>query len=183
MEPRALSNLNGSLVPVAEVSTKHETPAKPVSGYQLTSPDNRLSFGASSRRESIRVSLGPEALAEAIHEEEQPQPPTFKVPSTPASALAAFDGEIGTTDFSADDLTTSSGSPTTPYFLSKGAALVQQTCPPKQSMQSLFPVSGRIEDQPDEDVRRRLVMARRKSLQWAPKVGSPLGRAVSYGKP
>lgn len=73
-------------------------------------------------------------------------------------------------------------SPTTPYYLSKGAQLVQQTCPPKQTQELLFPVSGRIEDQPDERMRQRLLMARRKSLQWVPKVSSPLGRAVSYGK-
>ena len=73
-------------------------------------------------------------------------------------------------------------SPTTPYYLSKGAQLVQQTCPPKQTQELLFPVTGRIEDQPDEQVRQRLLMARRKSLQWMPKVSSPLGRAVSYGK-
>lgn len=73
-------------------------------------------------------------------------------------------------------------SPTTPYYLSKGAQLVQQTCPPKQTQELLFPVSGRIDDQPDEGVRQRLLMARRKSLQWVPKISSPLGRAVSYGK-
>lgn len=73
-------------------------------------------------------------------------------------------------------------SPTTPYYLSKGAQLVQQTCPPKQSQELLFPLSGRIEDQTDEGVRQRLLIARRKSLQWVPKVSSPLGRAVSYGK-
>lgn len=73
-------------------------------------------------------------------------------------------------------------SPTTPYYLSKGAQLVQQTCPSKQTQELLFPMSGRIEDQPDEGVRQRLIMARRKSLQWVPKVSSPLGRAVSYGK-
>ena len=81
-----------------------------------------------------------------------------------------------------NDNASSWGSPTTPYYLSRGAELLQQTCPPKQSMQPLFPLSGRIEDQPDETVRQRLLLARRKSLQWAPKVGSPLGRAVSYGK-
>ena len=73
-------------------------------------------------------------------------------------------------------------SPTTPYYLSRGAQLVQQTCPPKQTQELLFPISGRIDDQPDEGVRQRLLMARRKSLQWVPKVSSPLGRAVSYGK-
>ena len=73
-------------------------------------------------------------------------------------------------------------SPTTPYYLSKGAKLVQQTCPPKQTQELLFPVTGRIDDHPDEGVRQRLLMARRKSLQWVPKISSPLGRAVSYGK-
>ena len=84
--------------------------------------------------------------------------------------------------FETSDNASSWGSPTTPYYLSNGAELLQQTCPPKQSMLPLFPLSGRIEDQPDETVRQRLILARRKSLQWAPKVGSPLGRAVSYGK-
>lgn len=66
-------------------------------------------------------------------------------------------------------------SPTTPYYMSQGAQLIQQTCPPKQSMQSLFPVSGNIDDEPDATVRQKLMKARRKSLQWAPRVGSPLG--------
>ena len=73
-------------------------------------------------------------------------------------------------------------SPTTPYYLSKGAQLVQQTCPPKQTQELFFPLTGRIEDQPDAAVRQRLLAARRKSLQWASKVQSPLGRTVSYGK-
>ena len=76
------------------------------------------------------------------------------------------------------------GSPTTPYYLSKGAELVQRTCPPKQMNEvgSFFPVSGVINDQPDEAVRRRLLEARRKSLQWSSRIRSPLGRTVSYGK-
>ena len=69
-------------------------------------------------------------------------------------------------------------SPNTPYYLSKGAQLVQQTCPPKQSQELLFPISGNIDDQPDEAVRQRLLAARRKSLQWVPKVSSPLGRQL-----
>ena len=77
-----------------------------------------------------------------------------------------------------EDGESSGGSPTTPYFLSRGAQLLQQTCPPKQTQNLLFPVSGEIDDQPDESMRYRLLLARRKSLQWAPKVGSPL----RYGK-
>lgn len=90
-------------------------------------------------------------------------------PMTPAANIQHFEGE------------STWGSPTTPYYLSKGAQLVQQTCPPKQTLKPLFPVSGLIEDQPDENVRQRLLLARRKSLQWAPKIGSPLGRGMSLG--
>lgn len=71
------------------------------------------------------------------------------------------------------------GSPTTPYFLHP-EALVQKTCPPKQTQQLFFPISGRIEDEPDATIRQRLLMARRKSLQWAPKIASPLSRTHSY---
>lgn len=96
--------------------------------------------------------------------------------STPVSTTLAGAGQ----PVYEDDVS-SMGSPTTPYYLSKGAQLVQQSCPPKQIAKALFPLSGRIEDQPDQSVRQRLLLARRKSLQWAPKVGSPLGRSVSYG--
>lgn len=96
-------------------------------------------------------------------------------PSTPQTPVAAMP------DFGPGNEESEWGSPTTPYYLSRGAQLVQQTCPPKQTGQLLFPLSGKIEDQPDEGVRQRLLAARRKSLQWVPKVASPLGRAVSYG--
>ena len=145
MEPRMLSNINGSLVPA-------EAPAKVTFDISPTKEFLNLSSPI-SRRESIAVpSRSPE-------------------PETPRPDHQFY-----------DDGESSWGSPTTPYYLSRGAELVQQTCPPKQTMQPLFPLSGRIEDQPDERVRQRLLLARRKSLQWAPKVGSPLGRAVSYGK-
>ena len=131
-----------------------ETPAKqPV---ELSPTKEFLTFSSPvSRRESFTVQ----------------QPISLEAPETPTAEEHDFeDGESGW------------GSPTTPYYLSRGAELVQQTCPPKQAQQLLFPLSGEIDDQPDESVRRRLLLARRKSLQWAPKVGSPLGRAVSYGK-
>lgn len=99
------------------------------------------------------------------------EPQESMIPNTPTPAGLGFDNDLSTPD-----------SPKTPYYVSKGAQLVQQTCPPKQLMQSLFPLSGNIEDEPDESVRQRLIVARRKSLQWAPRVGSPLGRAVSYGR-
>lgn len=134
-----------------------ETPAK--QPLDLSPTQEFLTFSSpASRRDSFAIP--------------QPIEPDAQPPHTPT----ANDGH----DFA--DGESAWSSPTTPYYLGMGAELVQQTCPPKQTQQLLFPLSGEIEDQPDEVVRRRLLLARRKSLQWAPKVGSPLGRGVSYGK-
>ena len=128
-----------------------ETPTKAVP-MEISPTKEFLTFSTpASRRESFVI---------------RPQAPTTPL----ASSCMAEDGDESTW-----------GSPTTPYYLSKGARLVQQTCPPKQTHQLLFPLSGRIEDQQDEKVRLRLHIARRKSLQWTSKVQSPLGRTVSYG--
>ncbi|KAL8767307.1 MAG: hypothetical protein Q9209_006145 [Squamulea sp. 1 TL-2023] len=149
MEPRALANLNGNLVPA-------ETPSKvPVS--EISPTKEFLTFDTPvSRRDTFEL--------------------LRQIPATPVA-----EGEM-TNDGIAGEEMDSPLSPTTPYYLSKGAKLVQQTCPPKQTQELFFPLSGRIEDQPDAAVRQRLLMARRKSLQWASKVQSPLGRTVSYGK-
>lgn len=147
MEPRALSNLNGSLIPA-------ETPAKTAPQINISPTDEFLTFDTpDSRRDTFII--------------QQPQTPI--VPGPPLLGDGTEGGD------------SSWGSPTTPYYLSRGAELVQQTCPPKQTGELLFPLSGRIEDHPDEAVRQRLLVARRKSLQWVPKISSPLGRAVSYG--
>ncbi|KAI4276369.1 MAG: hypothetical protein LQ337_002540 [Flavoplaca oasis] len=150
MEPRALANLNGSLIPA-------ETPSK-APPVEISPTKEFMTFDTPvSRRETFEI--------------------LKQIPSTPVADIETTNG--GTAD--GEDFN-SPLSPTTPYYLSKGAQLVQQTCPPKQSQELFFPLSGRIEDQPDAAVRQRLMMARRKSLQWASKVQSPLGRTVSYGK-
>lgn len=162
MEPRALANLEGNLV-VAE----NETPAK-TAVSQVSPTQEFLTFDTpGSRRDTFIIEplqLGKESSLEA-------EP----IPQTPLKPGVCDDGvsEDGTT-----------WSPTTPYYLSQGAALVQRTCPSKRGEESrgLFPISGNVEDQPDEHVRRRLLEARRKSLQWVSKTRSPLGRNVSYGK-
>jgi len=87
-------------------------------------------------------------------------------------------------------------SPATPYFLHP-QQLVQQTCPPKQTQMSFFTDAAaahanangsgddgsgggqRVEQkQIGEGVRQRLLLARRKSLQFVPRVGSPLARMI-----
>ena len=160
MEPRALANLDGTLVP-----TSSETPAK----AKTISPTKEfLTFNTpASRRETFVLNAQPVTHAEAEELSKQ----NSEAPATPV---------ITQTDNMQDDL--ADFSPTTPYFLSKGAELVQRTCPPKQRGGGLFPLSGNVEDEPDEQLRQRLLAARRKSLQWASKTRSPLGRTVSYGK-
>ena len=152
MEPRALANLNGSLIAAEGGATPRRS-----ASYEF-SPIKPLLDGAATP-------AAPGSPRSPASDDEVSMVHTPMAPTTPGAGGAS-----------------AWGSPTTPYFLSKGATFMQQTCPPKQTMQGLFPVSGNIEDEPDVEVRRRLLAARRKSLQWAPKVGSPLGRAVSYGK-
>ena len=152
MEPRALANMNGSLIPAGT-----ETPAKVCPANEMSPTKEFLTFDTpTSRRDTFII--------------ERHSPQEQIAPTTPIA--------VSTQDDMLED-GSAWGSPTTPYYLSKGADLVQRTCPPKRMG---FPVSGDIDDQPDETVRRRLLEARRKSMQWASRVRSPLGRTVSYGK-
>ncbi|KAI9715444.1 MAG: hypothetical protein M1812_005920 [Candelaria pacifica] len=160
MEPRALSHINGNLFP-----TDTLTPKQPFT-TEISPTKEFLTFDTpTSRRDSFLI--------------QHPQiPPTQ--PQTPTTNNN--DNNDNFNPPSDIDFESNYPSPTTPYYLSKGATLIQQTCPPKQSgKRLLFPLSGEIDDQPDDVLRQRLVLARRKSLQWAPKVGSPLGRGVSFG--
>jgi len=174
MEPRALVNMNGSLTdadaprsrkssaehravisPSASPATQTSTPQReriPLGEKDVSTIDTPLTTTATVRE---LANSSPSSSSE--DEEASPLPanvstPTGFVPVDPSGT-----------------------SPTTPYYLSQGAKLVQQTCPPKQTQRGLFPLTGRIEDQPDEGVRARLEAARRKSLVWKPRIGSPLG--------
>ena len=71
----------------------------------------------------------------------------------------------------------SAASPMTPYYPSQGSKLVQQTCPPKQIQQGLFSKSGEIDEQKDEKFKMRLEQVRRRTMNWKPKISSPLGRS------
>lgn len=157
MEPRVLLNLNGNLIPAETPAktTANVSPSKQTTAVAAAAELDFVPFNTpASRRDTFII--------------ETPRAPI----ATPALPI---------NNYNADNME-EWASPTTPYYLSRGAQLVQQTCPPKQTGQLLFPVSGNIGDHPDEAVRQRLIAARRKSLQWQPKISSPLGRAVSYGK-
>lgn len=170
MEPRALSNVNGTMVKLNS-STPSASSRRAASEWGTMEEFIRLSPTPPGSPRESREST-PEAPTKSQGEATTPAQkkqhnPANQDPETPVATDYNFDY---------DGLDTVGQSPTTPYYLSQGAKLVQQTCPPKQLRQGLFPVSGQIEDQPDQNLRIRLEAARRKSLIWKPKVGSPLSR-------
>lgn len=55
--------------------------------------------------------------------------------------------------------------------------MLTRTCPPKSTSAYSVLGEGVLKREKDEGVLMRLMAARRKSLQFAPKVGSPLARA------
>jgi hypothetical protein len=156
MEPRALSNVNGTLVRISE------SPAPSASGRRTGADQGAVD--------------GFRKITPPTHQQEAPSTPTrqsstddYQFPATPGYNFANLDA-IGM-------------SPATPYFLSNRSKLVQQSCPPKQSNRGLFPgakPSSILEDEDDDDPRRkqrfRMEAARRKSLVHKPAVASPLRR-------
>ncbi|KAF9876700.1 hypothetical protein CkaCkLH20_05546 [Colletotrichum karsti] len=149
MEPKALSNQDGVLVP------------SPVKGSRdtRTSPNTPM-----NRRDST---VWEHSSSEATESDDVDWDALMSpVPVTPApDALARYAANVtpetpGATDYDS--------SPTT--------ALLMQTCPPKQNNFAEMG-DGILRKEKDETVMQRLMAARRKSLQFAPKIGSPLARA------
>ncbi|CAG8289449.1 unnamed protein product [Penicillium salamii] len=155
MEPRALSNINGTLVRIPE------SPAPSASG--------RRSGAGQGAVDGFRKITPP------TYQQEVPSTPThqssaskYQFPATPGYNFAKLDA-IGM-------------SPATPGFLGNRSNLVQQSCPPKQSNRGLFSSSKTSKISPgdgdDEESRRqrrfRMEAARRKSLVYKPAVASPL---------
>jgi len=56
---------------------------------------------------------------------------------------------------------------------SENTPLMQKTCPPKQLNKSIF-----VLDEAATPFRNRLLLARRKSVEFMPKIGSPLRRGL-----
>ncbi|TGJ88301.1 hypothetical protein E0Z10_g474 [Xylaria hypoxylon] len=164
MEPKAVANMNGTLV----------TPMKVNSGFSRepqTLPNNYM-----SRRDSTIWMRSP---SENDEDEDAPSEPSemdwestsapilTPVPKTPAPEMVAK---------FAMDITP--GTPTASFDMSSNNnQLFMQTCPPKPS--GLVNLGeGLVNRDQDQSVMMRLMAARRKSMQFAPKVESPLKRQL-----
>ncbi|CRL17369.1 BRCT [Penicillium camemberti] len=154
MEPRALSNVNGTLVRISE------SPAPSAGG----------------RRSGVNPG--------AVEGFRKITPPTHQpMPSTPPQQSSADSYQFpATPGYNFANLDAIGMSPATPGFLGNRSKLVQQSCPPKQSNRGLFPsakpASITLDEGQDEESRRqrrfRMEAARRKSLVYKPAVASPL---------
>ncbi|KAJ5201954.1 uncharacterized protein N7498_006617 [Penicillium cinerascens] len=156
MEPRALSNVNGTLVRTAEPSTPS------ASGRR---------YGANLGAVETFRKITPPTPVQVPSTPEQTSNDRYRVPQTPGYNFANLDA-IGI-------------SPATPYMVSSRAQLVQQSCPPKQTHRGLFSANkpssrrGLFDDDEDDERRKqraRMEAARRKTNLFKPSAGSPLGR-------
>lgn len=193
MEPRTIQNINGILFEVPPVSTSRSLGG----GHLMSTSESRNPLDTLkniesraavtqslkiNRRKSTQWVRSPEPISKSNGELDFSSPRLLlsPVPTTPApetiSAYAkhVLDGEAGET----------------PYFLCAGE-LVQRTAPPKQQVVANGFGSLGLETSGNGSLvdsrngieggmfMQRLLQARRKSLQWAPKVGSPLGKGVT----
>lgn len=171
MEPRALANLNGTLFPSNSTTPvrKSMSPMKNPNSFADTPLTSK-----SRRRDSVQWERSPASSSSGNDEKVDEQTLILSpVPATPAPEVISAYGEEG---LYGDD----TPSAQTPYFLEK-EKLVQQTAPVRKFGDFEQGMShGFLTEKKDESVMMRLMAARRKSLQWAPKVGSPLARGGEW---
>lgn len=153
MEPKALANMNGTLV---STSSKGSTSSREVPRTPL------------NRRDSTAWMRTPSDQGDGDQEDiEWSQFILTPVPKTPApEMIAKYAADICDTP---DDEETTMISPVM-------ESLVTRTCPPKAHQ--VFEVGdGLVSRNADDQVMKRLLAARRKSMQFAPKIASPLSKA------
>ncbi|KAL4745781.1 hypothetical protein BDW72DRAFT_186064 [Aspergillus terricola var. indicus] len=149
MEPRALSNVNGTLVKTSMAGPSSSRRPSMAAGSTSRSA-TPLSRNDHWTPDGIRGYESGHADAEYKF---------WQTPRTPSAAALGY------------NLDSIGMSPATPFYLSQRSKLVQQTCPPKQTRQGLF--SNASEDAPSRQLKSRLEAARRKSLALKPSARSP----------
>lgn len=162
MEPKAITNMNSSLV------TPMKNNAAPPREC-MTTPGNQINRRDSSlwMRTPSDVDEDEDAPGEVEDWRSDVGSMLTPVPKTPApEAVARY----------AMDITPGSSSVEEDSTLGQQEQLQMQTCPPKQS--AMYSMGEAILSRPkDQTVMMRLMAARRKSLQFAPKVASPLSKS------
>ncbi|PBP18176.1 hypothetical protein BUE80_DR010736 [Diplocarpon rosae] len=138
--------------------------------------ENKWLDDKSRRRESVQWFHSPVSSSGELDDETLILSP---IPATPAPETISAYGEDG---LYGEDTPVGQS----PYYL-ENASLVQKTAPvsrryvdteQEEGQTTADMGAGFLSEKKDESVMARLLLARRKSLQFAPKVGSPLARGL-----
>ncbi|KAE8550631.1 hypothetical protein EYB25_006859 [Talaromyces marneffei] len=175
MQPRALANVNGSLT--SSTSSSSSSLSSSIGHGSITS--NRRSRALTDLEDTMEDfrRMSPNNSVNENSTSNAPKTPTSA--KTPSNNNKDDDDEDTEYNFNFN-FDFSAMSPATPGFL----RLTQQTCPPKQTNQGLFSsmLSNNRASADDSDassganLRAKLEAARRKSLAFKPRFGSPLTR-------
>ena len=168
MEPKALANMNGTLV---------QTPSRVGTGPTARDCQSAPNTPVNRRRESGLWVHTPEDEVDHDEMESNGLEPSewenallLPVPKTPApEAIARYAANVTPATPSTDSID-EADSP-----LDK-EVLAARTCPPKANTFQAYG-AGFLAREKDQGVMMRLMAARRKSLQFAPKIASPLSKA------
>ncbi|KAI9889088.1 MAG: hypothetical protein M1814_005812 [Vezdaea aestivalis] len=176
MEPRALANLNGTLfTPSRQMSKSPKTPSPAAVPLPPASEAehrflNQDGWAASPLQLSSPVDAGGRPMKRRS---------SGVFVRTPLAERKQVEPETPWDPSRFEDLPPLPLEPVTPGPPLDVRGLSMRTCPPKKEGEDGFPVSGRIEDfNGDEGTRRRLILARKRSLQFVPKIGSPLAKGT-----
>lgn len=169
MEPRALANLNGTLLPSATPTRPARKTMSPTKGLGISLETPITS--KSHRRDSVQWVRTPSSTSSSAETRNDDEILILSpIPATPVPSAYGEEGLYG------DDTPVGQ----TPYFLHK-EQLVQKTAPPgKRYFEGEDGNGGFLSEKKDESVMMRLMAARRKSLQFAPKNPSPLARGAEW---
>ncbi|KOS23412.1 Microcephalin [Escovopsis weberi] len=159
MEPKTVTNMNGTLVSSPSRSGRDSLGGSP------STPRRQSTMWMAS----FATPDGEEAGGEDVEGSSTFLTP---VPKTPApEAIARFAAETPSDAYDEEEDDTVSP---------LKDELLMRTCPPKQRFRDAGEGGGILNLHQsltqDDDVRMRLMAARRKSLQFAPKIGSPLAK-------
>ncbi|TLS21003.1 uncharacterized protein PpBr36_10854 [Pyricularia pennisetigena] len=173
MEPRAFAETASSSLDDSsgrrksrDCKTAPSTPAngRRSSGLWMRTPEDEVS--AAARRASSIYGDGDGDFGDEDADWEL-ESMLMPVPKTPApETIARYAANVTPDTPSVNDETLS---------LSRDE-LMMRTCPPKPAGDIMLLGEGLLAREKDEGVLQRLMAARRKSLQFAPKVGSPLAK-------
>ncbi len=173
-----MANFNGMLIATPAKGVNRSVSLGVNAARELLALPNTPFTSKKGRRESVQwVATPASSLDNEDDEETLMMSPGLK---TPAPEMLSRDGEES---YSVDGDESPGGQ--TPYFLHT-EMLVQKTAPAgRKFVDTEVEEEGSFErdflsEKKDESVMMRLMAARRKSLQWAPKVGSPLARGLKF---